>query len=197
MLFVAIFLMGWIAWERLPVELTPVPPPPPEQPGDDGQEPEPQLLARAEELLATAPWGREQWQRISDGETFDGMEAWLPWLGDAEHVLYDLVGDDALVVATDPRRLRDRAVDIREEEVSLADTMRQWAPVVFVYLLFVALMTVVQMLLNNTVEEVLQFSRRGQPGRKKEDAANEPLSEVIERVTSLLHSQIRKKNHSY
>ncbi|MBW2485315.1 MAG: HAMP domain-containing histidine kinase [Deltaproteobacteria bacterium] len=48
--------------------------------------------------------------------------------------------------------------------------------------------------LNNTVEEVLQFSRRGQPGRKKEDAANEPLSEVIERVTSLLHSQIRKKN---
>lgn len=50
--------------------------------------------------------------------------------------------------------------------------------------------------LNNTVEEVLQFSRRRQPGRKKEDAANESLSAVIERVTILLHSQIRKKSIS-
>ena len=85
------------------------------------------IRGRAEALIASEPWGREQWQRISDGETFDGMEAWLPWLGDAEHVLYDLVGDDALVVATDPRRLRDRAVDIREEEVSLAESLsRTW-----------------------------------------------------------------------
>jgi len=40
-----------------------------------------------------------------------------------------------------------------KEEVSLADTIRQWAPVAFVYLLFVAIMTVAQMLLNNTIEE--------------------------------------------
>jgi len=47
--------------------------------------------------------------------------------------------------------------------------------------------------LNNTVEEVLLFSRRGMPGRIKEDYDNEPLSQVIERVTSLLDSQLRKK----
>ncbi|KAA3609022.1 MAG: ABC transporter permease [Planctomycetota bacterium] len=42
---------------------------------------------------------------------------------------------------------------VGEEEVSLADTIRQWAPVGFVYLLWIAIMTVVQMLLNNTIEE--------------------------------------------
>jgi signal transduction histidine kinase len=48
--------------------------------------------------------------------------------------------------------------------------------------------------LNNTVEEVLGFSRRGMQGKKKEEAMTEPLSQVIDRVTSLLASQLRKKS---
>lgn len=40
-----------------------------------------------------------------------------------------------------------------QEVVSMADTIRKWAPVGFVYLLWVAIFTVVNMLLNNTVEE--------------------------------------------
>lgn len=40
-----------------------------------------------------------------------------------------------------------------EERVSLGDTMKKWAPVGFVYLLFVAIFNTVVMLLNNTVEE--------------------------------------------
>ena len=48
--------------------------------------------------------------------------------------------------------------------------------------------------LNNTVEEVLRFSRQGTPGGKKENAGTEPLSGVIDRVTSLLASQMRKKS---
>jgi signal transduction histidine kinase len=48
--------------------------------------------------------------------------------------------------------------------------------------------------LNNTVEEVLQFSRRGVTGRAKRDAGTEPLPRVIERVASLLASQLRKKS---
>ena len=36
------------------------------------------VRARAEALIAEQPWGREQWQRLSDGEIFDGMESWLP-----------------------------------------------------------------------------------------------------------------------
>ncbi|MCP4435656.1 MAG: transcription-repair coupling factor [Actinomycetia bacterium] len=89
--------------------------------------PAPEIRERAEHLLSTDPWGREQWQRLADGEVFDGMEAWLPWLADAEHVLYDLVGDDALIIAVDPRRLADRAAEIAEEESSLADSLsRTW-----------------------------------------------------------------------
>lgn len=40
-----------------------------------------------------------------------------------------------------------------EEAVSLADTFRQWAPMGFVYLIFISLMQSVQYLLSNTIEE--------------------------------------------
>lgn len=50
--------------------------------------------------------------------------------------------------------------------------------------------------LNNTVEEVLQFSRRDLPGKEKKNIPDEPLSQVIERVTNLLGSQLRKKSIS-
>ena len=71
-------------------------------------------------LLASEPWGREQWQRLADGEVFDGMESWLAWLADREHVLFDLLPDDAQILLVEPRRLRDRAGDIAAEEADLA-----------------------------------------------------------------------------
>lgn len=40
-----------------------------------------------------------------------------------------------------------------EEQVSIADTLRQYAPMAFVYLMFIALMQSVQYLLGNTIEE--------------------------------------------
>lgn len=40
-----------------------------------------------------------------------------------------------------------------QEEVSRADTFRQWAPMGFVYLIFISLMQSVQYLLSNTIEE--------------------------------------------
>ena len=86
-----------------------------------------EVRARAEKLLAEEPWGREQWQRIADGETFDGMEAWSAWLADREHVLYDLVPEGGLILSVDPRRVRDRASDIADEEASLGESLaRTW-----------------------------------------------------------------------
>jgi transcription-repair coupling factor (superfamily II helicase) len=86
-----------------------------------------EVRRRAEKLIGSEPWGREQWQRIADGETFDGMEAWSAWLADHEHVLYDVVPDDSLIVSVDPRRIRDRAGDIADEEASLAESLsRTW-----------------------------------------------------------------------
>ncbi len=81
------------------------------------------VRARAERLIGAEPWGREQWQRLSDGEFFDGMESWLPWLVDEPTVLFDVVGDDAQILLVEPRRLRDRASDLAAEEHDLAVTL--------------------------------------------------------------------------
>ena len=59
------------------------------------------VRARAERLVAAEPWGREQWERLAEGLTFDGMESWLPWLVDGEDLLTDRLPADG---AGDPRR---------------------------------------------------------------------------------------------
>ena len=74
------------------------------------------MRERAAALVGSAPWGRHQWDRIADGELFDGMESWLPWLVDGEELLCDLLGPDALVVLVEPRRVRDRAAELLDEE---------------------------------------------------------------------------------
>ncbi len=78
---------------------------------------------RAASLIKAEPWGREQWERLAEGATFEGMESWLPWLTSAEHVLFDLVSDKALLLLVEPRRMRDRAKDLLEEEASLAASL--------------------------------------------------------------------------
>ncbi len=85
--------------------------------------PPPAVRERAERLVGLEPWGRDQWERLAQGLTFDGMESWLPWLTDREHVLLDVVGDDAQVLLCEPRRMRDRAADLLAEEADLASTL--------------------------------------------------------------------------
>ena len=83
---------------------------------------------RAAALVATDPWGREQWERLSEGQVFDGMESWLPWLTTGDDLLTDHVGDDALIVLVEPRRMADRARDLLAEEDDLARTLAStWA----------------------------------------------------------------------
>jgi transcription-repair coupling factor (superfamily II helicase) len=78
---------------------------------------------RAAGLVASQPWGREHWERLGEGLTFDGMESWLPWLTQDEHVLLDLLGADDQVVLVEPRRMRDRAADLLAEEADLAGSL--------------------------------------------------------------------------
>ena len=87
--------------------------------------PSDEVRERAAALAGEAPWGRQQWERIADGQVFDGMESWLPWLAPEEHLLLDLVPDDALVVLVEPRRMRDRAAELLDEEAALASTLAQ------------------------------------------------------------------------
>jgi transcription-repair coupling factor (superfamily II helicase) len=82
---------------------------------------------RAEALVAAEPWGREQWERLAEGLTFDGMESWLPWLVQGEQLLTDRLPDSAQVILVEPKRLRDRAADVLAEEADLARTLaRTW-----------------------------------------------------------------------
>src|ERR1035437_3825332 len=74
-------------------------------------------------LVGAAPWGRHQWERIAEGELFDGMESWLPWLSDGDELITDLLGDDAVVGMVEPRRVRDRAGELLDEESALADAL--------------------------------------------------------------------------
>jgi transcription-repair coupling factor (superfamily II helicase) len=83
----------------------------------------PELRARAAELVRTEPWGRSQWERLADGQAFDGMESWLPWLQPDEDLLTDRLGSDAQVVLVEPRRVRDRAVELHDEEGALAEAL--------------------------------------------------------------------------
>ena len=83
------------------------------------------VRAAAERLIASRPWGREQWERLVEGQFFDGMESWLPWLGGDDQIITDRLGPDALVVLLEPGRLRDRAADIAAEEADLAGVLAQ------------------------------------------------------------------------
>ncbi len=82
----------------------------------------------ASSLIASEPWGREQWERLSEGQIFDGMESWLPWLTEGDELLTDHIGDDSLIVLVEPRRMIDRARDLLAEEDDLARALAtSWA----------------------------------------------------------------------
>ncbi len=78
---------------------------------------------RAERLVATEPWGREQWERLADGAHFEGMESWVPWLVDDELLITDVLPATAKVILIEPRRMRDRASELLAEEDDLAKAL--------------------------------------------------------------------------
>ena len=86
------------------------------------------LADRARSLVASEPWGREHWERLAEGQMFDGMESWLPWLVEGDDLVTDHLGDDALMVLVEPRRMADRARDLLAEEDDLARALAtSWA----------------------------------------------------------------------
>ncbi|NNC93561.1 MAG: transcription-repair coupling factor, partial [Acidimicrobiia bacterium] len=80
------------------------------------------LRLRARDLLTTAPWAAANWDRISEGLMFAGMESWLPWLAPARTAAHELAGG-APVVLFDPVRCRARGEELRTEEKDLAEAL--------------------------------------------------------------------------
>jgi transcription-repair coupling factor (superfamily II helicase) len=85
--------------------------------------PSAEVRQRAAALRDEEPWGTETWDRLADGLSFDGMESWLPWLTAEGRLLVDLLPDAAKVLLVEPRRMRERAVEIAEEEADLAGAL--------------------------------------------------------------------------
>jgi transcription-repair coupling factor (superfamily II helicase) len=82
-----------------------------------------EVRSRAAALAVSQPWGATQWDRLAEGETFDGMESWLPWVHPGEDLVPDLLPPGSQVVLVEPRRIRDRAVQLLDEEAALAETL--------------------------------------------------------------------------
>jgi transcription-repair coupling factor (superfamily II helicase) len=81
--------------------------------------PDPDLAARAEQLLVAEPWAGSTWERLGDGVLFPGMESWLPWLASSETVLSGRPAG-AWTVVFDPVRATDRGDELVAEEHDLA-----------------------------------------------------------------------------
>ena len=88
----------------------------------------PNVRHRAETLIGSEPWGREQWERLSEGAIFDGMESWLPWLVDSPTLVTDVLPGSSKMVLIEPRRMLDRSKDLLAEEADLAQALASsWA----------------------------------------------------------------------
>jgi transcription-repair coupling factor (superfamily II helicase) len=78
---------------------------------------------RAAHLATSMSYAREQFSRIAEGESFEGVESFLPWLEDGDQIFSDLLVDNDRVILIDPRRMRDRAVELIEEEAAIASSL--------------------------------------------------------------------------
>ncbi len=77
----------------------------------------------ARALAVSSSYAREQFGRIAEGESFEGIESFLPWVEGNERIFTDLLGDADRIVLVDPRRMHDRASELADEESSLAQSL--------------------------------------------------------------------------
>ena len=72
---------------------------------------------------APSPGGAAQWERLAEGQTFDGMESWLPWLQPDDRSSPTCSRPTPRSCWSSPRRVRDRAVELYDEEGALAEAL--------------------------------------------------------------------------
>jgi len=96
---------------------------------------------------------------VSNNLTDESLREWFAYYANhivqekrfqANEIDYDLAQSIIRPVQFDERQVTKSG---KEEKVKTQDTLRQWVPVGFVYLLWIAVFSIAQMLLTNTVEE--------------------------------------------
>ena len=108
-------------------------------------------------VTGNGPAGIQYWARnLTDSRLPDAISNSIN--AEIREREYETIGLNSELVRTVQRtRMPFNSLDptakAGEEEVSMADTFRQFAPIGFVYLMFISLMQSVQYLLSNTIEE--------------------------------------------
>ena len=74
-------------------------------------------------LAEVAPFAASSFARIAEGEPSTGSSRCCPGSSADEHLFADLLGASDRVVLVEPRRMRDRAAELLEEEAALADAL--------------------------------------------------------------------------
>lgn len=78
------------------------------------------ISMRARELMTTAPWAADSWERLSQGVSFQGMESWLPWLTPERTILDE---SNVPIFVFDAVQCRARAETLTGEEGDLAEAL--------------------------------------------------------------------------
>lgn len=81
---------------------------------------DPEIRARAAQLVVKEPWAAHAWDRIAQGVTFPGMESWMPWVAEPDSML---VKAPDRVYVFDPVRCMNRAAELIGEEEDLAEAL--------------------------------------------------------------------------
>jgi ABC-type Na+ efflux pump permease subunit len=103
--------------------------------------------------------GNEGFKYVSNNRTDKDLREWIARLTseeiEARRFAREKIDPDVARRIQAPVHFDEKQLDDegKEQEVSTKDVIRQWAPLVFVYLLWVSIFTIVQILLTNTVEE--------------------------------------------
>ncbi len=80
---------------------------------------------RAMGLISSAPWGRAHWEKIADGEVFDGMESWLPWVVDKEETILGCLPQSSRLIFIDPERSKRKVEELSFDESRIVSVLSQ------------------------------------------------------------------------
>ena len=132
-----------------------------------GPDAEQQLRARVDNgelfayfVIGADPLSNEETHKyVSNNLTDNDLQEWVEDLATAEvearRFERERIDPEVARRIQQPLSFAEKRVSASGEEsaVEKTDTLRQWAPVAFVYLLWVSIFTIAQMLMTNTIEE--------------------------------------------
>lgn len=78
---------------------------------------------KASQLLKELPYAANTWEKLSNGQFFEGMESWLPWVDDGATTLGSFFGTQTRVILIDPSRVKARAKDLLVDEESIGKAL--------------------------------------------------------------------------